>query len=165
MKSTSSCQVVQDSNNPFQVNYSCKEKSENTVGGTNQKQMRVMQEKCKHSNACRIEASRDFFGDSECPGTDDAEMTLWLVYSCNGDSDKSSSHKPTCKPGTGTGTGTDACSAEQSDVEQGEMTQVDIPGCGGWVNIDCNGGCINICKGLRSYIYMYGIRVVHIIIP
>ena len=48
---------------------------------------------------------------------------------------------------------------------KGKKTQVEIPGCGGWVNIDCNGGCINIVKVLRSYIYMYGIRVVHIIIP
>ena len=118
-------------------------------------------DKCKHSNACRIKASREFFGNSECPGTDDAEMTLWLVYSCNGASDKSSSHKPTCNTDTGTGTGTGssseivdgACGGD--DVEQGEMKQIDIPGCGGWITPTCNGGCINIVKVIKLHIISF----------
>ena len=112
-------------------------------------------EKCKHSNACRIEASREFFGNSECPGTDDAEMTLLMVYSCDGGTDKSSSYKPNCKPepepeigGNAGITDNGACTGV--DVKQGEMKQVDIPGCGGWVNLDCTGGCINIVKVLKA---------------
>ena len=137
------------------MNYGCKATSQNKAGGTNQKQMRVMRDKCKHSNACRIEASREFFGNSECPGTDDAEMTLLMVYSCDGGSDKSSSHKPSCKPSDETGGNTSitdngACTGV--DVEQGEMKQLDIPGCGGWVNLDCHGGCLNILKVLKAYI-------------
>ena len=124
--------------------YSCK------VTEVNQEQLELVKKNCKV--ACQIGVSREYFGDSECPGADDAKMSLWLVYSCDGGgTDRTKSGRPTCKPGTGTGTGTDTCSAEQGDVEQGEMTQVDIPGCGGWVNIDCNGGCINIVKVLKSY--------------
>ena len=124
--------------------YSCKEKK-----ATNEKQLALVKKDCQNKEACQIEVTRDFFGNSECPGTDDADMNLWLIYSCNdGGSDKTTSHKPKCK--SGTGTGTDACAS--NDVEQGEMTQVDIPGCGGWVNIDCNGGCINIIKVLKGMV-------------
>ena len=40
------------------------------------------------------------------------------------------------------------------NATQGEMTQVDIRGCGGWAKIDCNGGCINIHKVLNSYLIL-----------
>ena len=116
------------------------------MGGSNPTQMRIVTEKCKHSNECRIEASREFFGNSECPGTVDAEMTLWMVYTCKGGSDMSSSHEPSCKPDGGCG---------GNYVTQGEMKQLDIPGCGGWAKIDCNGGCISIHKVLNSYLILW----------
>ena len=70
---------------------------------------------------------------------DDDEMTLWMVYTCRGFSDKSSIHKPTCNPDGGCG----------ANATQGEMKQLDIPGCGGWAKLDCSGGCINIVKVLK----------------
>ena len=128
------------------MNYGCKLKSQNTVGGSDPTQMELVREKCGHSNACRIEASREFFGNSECPGTDDANMSLWMVYTCKGGSDQTTRHTPNC------GTGGCGVQGTGNDVEQGEMKQVDIPGCGGWVKLDCNGGCINILKVLNSYL-------------
>ena len=92
---------MQNFNNVFKVNYGCEELSQNTVDGSNPTQMQIVREKCKNSDECRIEASREFFG-SECPGTDDAQMTLWLEYTCKGASDESSFHYPTCDNGTTT---------------------------------------------------------------
>ena len=98
-----------------------------------------MKKDCQNKEACQFQASREFFGNSECPGTKDAGMALWLIYSCDGGgSDETTSHNATCSTGS--------C----DDLEQGEMKQVDIPGCGGWVKLDCNGGCINILKVLNS---------------
>ena len=109
------------------------------MGGSNPTQTQIVKDKCKNTNACRIEATREYFGNSECPGTDDDEMTLWMVYTCRGGSNKSSIHKPICNPDGGCG----------ANVTQGEMKQLDIPGCGGWAKIECSGGCINIVKVLK----------------
>ena len=132
--------------------YSCKEKKE-----TDLKQLALVKKDCQNKNACQIEVSREFFGNSECPGTEDADMNLWLIYSCNdGGTDKTTSHKPSCNTGTGTGTGTS--DEEQGtgtgtgtgtctgDEEQGKKNQLDVRGCGGWVNLECKGGCLNIHK-------------------
>ena len=40
--------------------------------------------------------TRVFFGNSECPGSDDAKMNLWLVYFCLGGSDRTTHNKPNC---------------------------------------------------------------------
>ena len=114
--------------------YSCKQKEE-----TNQKQLALVKKDCQNKEACQIKASREFFGNSECPGTEDAEMALWLIYSCDGGgSDKTTSHNGTCSTGS--------C----NELEQGEVKQVEVAGCGGWVKLDCDGGCINILKVLNS---------------
>ena len=121
--------------------YSCKEKNE-----TNQKQLGLVKKNCQNKEACEIEANREFFGNSECPGIEDAEMALWLIYSCNGGgSDKTTIHTPSCN----TGVDNETCAG--NDVEQGRMKQVDVPGCGGWAKITCKGGCINILKVINSY--------------
>ena len=74
------------------MNYGC------TVGASNPTQVELVREQCRNSNACRIEASREIFGNSVCPGTDDAQMTLSMSYTCNkGGGDKSSVHMPICK--------------------------------------------------------------------
>ena len=66
-------------------------------------------------------------------------MALWLIYSCDGGgSDKTTSHNGTCSTGS--------C----NELEQGEVKQVEVAGCGGWVKLDCDGGCINILKVLNS---------------
>ena len=114
--------------------YSCVEKKE-----TNQNQLALVKKQCQNEETCQIEASREFFVDSECSGTKDADMELWLIYSCNGGgSDKTTthvhyicSHRPSCDTGTG------------------KMTQLAVRGCGGWVKLDCCGGSLNIHKVLN----------------
>ena len=117
------------------MNYGC------TVGGSNPTQVELVREKCRKSNACRIEASREIFGNSVCPGTDDAQMTLSMSYTCKtGGGDKSSVHKPTCNPGgnNDTNTAPDVTTAPDTcNGFLGETTQVEIPGCGGWVRFVC----------------------------
>ena len=121
--------------------YSCVEKNE-----PNQEQLALVKKDCQNEETCQINASREFFGNSQCPGTDDAQMLLWLIYSCDGGgSDKTTFHTPKCNNNTG------GCGGKDN-AHQGEMTQVDIPGCGGWAKIDCSGGCINIVKVLNSFI-------------
>ena len=145
--------------------YSC------NASETNQEQFDLVKKDCHGEEAYQIDVSREFFGDDECPDTDDAKMTLWLVYSCDGGgTDQTKSNKlvtdPTSDPCDGsdvtttttltpppptttvtdpdTGTGTGACAGDEGTKEQ-----VDVRGCGGWVNLDCNGGCLNIHKVLK----------------
>ena len=61
--------------------YSC------TAGENNEEQMALVKNSCEKRHGCRIEASREFFGRSECPATGDPNMSLWLVYSCDGGTD------------------------------------------------------------------------------
>ena len=124
--------------------YSC------NASETNQEQFDLVKKDCHGNEACQIDVSREYFGDEECPDTEDAEMTLWLIYSCDGGgTDRTKSNKlvtdPTSDPcDTGTGTGTGACAGNEGTKEQ-----VDVRGCGGWVNLDCNGGCLSIHKVLK----------------
>ena len=99
------------------------------MGGSNPDQLSLISKKCEKTNSCRIEASRDFFGDSECTGTEDAKMSLWLVYSCNrGGTDKTTSYQPEC------------------DDNDGEQKQLDVRGCGAWLKLNCDGGSLDIQK-------------------
>ena len=129
--------------------YSCK------ASGTNQEQFELVKKDCQGKEACQIDVSREFFGDEECPGTDDAKMSLWLIYSCDGGgTDRTKSNKPNCDgtdvtttltpppPTTGNCNGND---------KKGKKKQLDVPGCGGWVAPECNGGCLNIYKVLKDY--------------
>ena len=122
------------------MNYGC------TVGGSNPTQVELVREQCRNSNACRIEANREFFGNSVCPGTDDAQMTLSMSYTCNmAGRDKSSAHIPTCNPGSDNDTTTAPVVTTAPDNttapvittapntcagNEGEVEQVDVPGCG-----------------------------------
>ena len=91
---------------------------------------------CQGKRKCRIKVSRKFFGDSECPGTDDSSMKLWLVYSCHGGTDKTTTNSPNCGHGE--------C---REDVNK---KQLDIPGCGGRADLACPGGCLAIHKVVMS---------------
>ena len=123
--------------------YSCTKKRD-----TNQEQLALVKKDCQNKETCQVDANREFFGNSQCPGTDDEDMLLWLIYSCDGGgSDKTTIHTPKCN-------NTGACGGNDN-ATQGEMTQVDIPGCGGWAKVDCNGGCINIHKVLNSYLILW----------
>ena len=69
--------------------YSCK------VTEVNKEQLELVRKDCKI--ACQIGVSRGYFGDSECPGTDDSKMSLWLTYSCDGGGvDRTKYNKPKC---------------------------------------------------------------------
>ena len=41
--------------------------------------MTLVKKVCQEQERCRIDVTREFFGNSECPGTDDASMKFWLV--------------------------------------------------------------------------------------
>ena len=52
---------------------------------------------CQKREACQVDVSREFFGYEECPQTEDALMSLWLVYSCDGGgTDRTKSKNPKC---------------------------------------------------------------------
>ena len=72
--------------------YSCK------ASGTNEEeQFELVERDCQGKEDCQIEVSREYFGDSECPGTDDAKMSLLLTYSCDGGgTDRTMLFKPKC---------------------------------------------------------------------
>ena len=70
--------------------YSCEAQLNNV------EQLLLVQKFCQYRQNCLIEVSRQFFGNSECPGTDDAGMNLWLSYSCDGGTDLTRIHKPKC---------------------------------------------------------------------
>ena len=106
------------------MSYSCR------AAGNNQKQMTLVKRVCQKKERCRIEVSREFFGDEECRGTNDANMKLLLDYSCNGGTDRTTSHIPDCDGGRCT--------------DPGDKHHLKIPGCGGKANLVCNGGTISI---------------------
>jgi len=62
----------------YKTLYSCKEEAV-----SNQKQLNKVKSLCERKDSCRLEASRDFFGNTECPGAPDRDMALWVSYSCN----------------------------------------------------------------------------------
>ena len=35
--------------------------------------------------------------------------------------------------------------------DPGELKMLEIPGCGGWVDLSCDKGCLNIQKGIKHY--------------
>ena len=124
----------------LKVLYSCSNRDE-----SNRDQFKLVKTTCQGQQACQLDAIREFFGNDECPGTEDAKMTLWLEYSCVGGTDRTTTRAPICngiEPPSGppiTGPGKDPCKG-------GERKQLDVRGCGGWINLDCKGGCLNIRK-------------------
>ena len=114
---------------------------------SNEKQLKLVKKTCQGQQACQLDATRQFFGNDECPGTEDEKMALWLEYSCVGGTDRTTTRAPICngiEPPSGppiTGPGKDPCKG-------GERKQLDVRGCGGWINLDCKGGCLNIRKVL-----------------
>ena len=119
--------------------YSC-EKSDDG----NQDQMDLVKKTCQSEEACRIDASRDFFGDDECPGTEDGKMALWLMYSCVGGTDRTTTRAPKCDD-TEPPSGPPSPSGPPTGPG-GKQKQLDVRGCGGWIYLDCNGGSLKIYK-------------------
>ena len=129
--------------NLLQVLYSCR------AADTNQKQFKVVKKLCQKQEACQIQVTRDFFGNEECPDTDDDYMSLWLVYSCDGGgTDRTKTNKPKCDKSE---VPTTVSPPKQTNnkcfnYDAGKMNQMDLPGCGGSTDIVYNGGCISIHK-------------------
>ena len=119
--------------------YSC-EKSDDG----NQDQLDLVKKTCQSEEACRIDASRDFFGDDECPGTEDGEMALWLMYSCVGGTDRTETKAPKCDD-TEPPSGPPSPSGPPTSPG-GKQKQLDVRGCGGWIYLDCSGGSLKIYK-------------------
>ena len=123
--------------------YSCKESD------GNQEQLKLVRRFCENKEECRIDVSREFFGNFECPQTDAGNMDLRLAYSCaGGGNDATKINAPVCdgdddldKPTPSTGT----CDHD----DPGEKHQLDVPGCSGSIDIVCDGGCIDVHKVLK----------------
>jgi len=58
--------------------YACK-----MVDEPNQEQMKKVKALCDDKESCTVQASRTFFGNTECPDAPDSEMKLWITYSCD----------------------------------------------------------------------------------
>ena len=132
--------------NLLQVLYSCRN------GDSNKEQFELVKKDCQGEEACQIDVSREFFGNEECPDTDDAKMSLWLDYSCDGGgTDQTKSNWPKCD-GSDVTTATTLTPPKPPTTGKcdqfavGKMNQMDLPGCGGSADIVCTDGCINIHK-------------------
>ena len=119
----------------------------------NEEQMSLVREHCEGKEKCRIEVSRQFFGESECPGTDAGGMSLWLIYSCDGGSDLSNTHNPRCDRDGSSATTGGSCNLKNAP---GKKHKLDVPGCGGRIDLHCDGGCIRINKvGAIIHFYLH----------
>merc|ERR1719222_1874817 len=77
MKCTGGCLEI------HKLLYSCKEQNV-----SNEDQLKKVRDLCDKKENCTVEASRELFGNTECPDSPDSEMVMWVVYSCNGGEDK-----------------------------------------------------------------------------
>ena len=76
--------------------YSCE--AADFPNDTKKEQLELVEENCQEKEACQIDVSREYFGDTECPGTEDEKMSLWLTYSCDGGgTDRTTVNNPRCK--------------------------------------------------------------------
>ena len=47
---------------------------------SDEEQLKLVKKTCQGQQACQLDATRQFFGNDECPGTEDEKMALWLEY-------------------------------------------------------------------------------------
>ena len=172
----------------------------------------MLRDICQNRQTCRIDVNKRFFGEEECTGLSDKEMSLWLTYSCDGGSDRSRivrqkcgtapdgetvssssdtgpaaavssprnespeistspsvswhsdptsisstkapeidpvSWEPSSTPDLGPLSNTTSESptkngSPETECGGGKREQLDVKGCGGWINLECVGGCLNI---------------------
>ena len=63
--------------------YSCKMKDASIAN-----QIDIVKELCEEKESCTVQASREVFGNKECPDSPDSKMNLWVTYSCDGGTDR-----------------------------------------------------------------------------
>ena len=115
------------------ASYYCKENAEDNPQHKHQA-MNI----CEDTDECTISASREIFGQSTCAGTPDSDMSLYIVYRYDGGSDSTrltGQHKCSSTPA-----GTGKCEGQ----EEGALVEKDVPGCGGRMELKCEGGCLRI---------------------
>ena len=113
--------------------YSCKEQKV-----SNAEQLQKVKSLCDKEEECSVQASRETFGNKECPDSPDSKMLMWIIYSCDGGEDRTKITGPkTCPTGI-----------EKSCGKEGPMVQHDVVGCGGRIDMKCIGGCLKILKVL-----------------
>ena len=137
--------------------YSCKD-FPNFPNETNREQLELVEENCQEKETCQIDVSREYFNETECRGTEDEKMRLWLTYSCESDgtdeqlgTDRTTTSNNTCDgynqttttPQTTSSTTTTPKTPTPTPPTTPPPTQLCVGG-GGWVNLDCNGGSLSI---------------------
>ena len=75
--------------------YSCKMKEASIDD-----QIDIVKELCEEKESCTVQASREVFGNKECPDSPDSKMNLWVTYSCDGGNDKTKVTGPKRCPST-----------------------------------------------------------------
>ena len=63
--------------------YACKMRAESSA-----EQLEKVSALCGGKEECAVNATRDMFGNKECPGSPDSDMNLWITYSCDGGHDE-----------------------------------------------------------------------------
>ena len=62
--------------------YSCKARDQSEPT-----QLKTVKDLCEDKDICEVTATREMFGDEECPDVPDRDMNLWAIYRCNGGED------------------------------------------------------------------------------
>ena len=75
--------------------YSCKMKDASIAN-----QIDIVKELCEEKESCTVQASREVFGNKECPDSPDSKMNLWVTYSCDGGDDRTKVTGPKRCPST-----------------------------------------------------------------
>ena len=81
--------------------YSCQMRA-----SSDPKHLTIVHRVCGNREACTVEATRETFGDEECPGEAKENMYLWITYRCKGNNfkDKTKVVGPRrCRPSTSSG--------------------------------------------------------------
>ena len=70
--------------------YACKMRAESSA-----EQLEKVSALCGGKEECAVNATRKMFGNKECPGSPDNDMSLWITYSCDGGQDNTRITGPT----------------------------------------------------------------------
>ena len=127
------------------VRYSCEE-----IDAIIPDQFQTVKNKCENKESCKVTANRKTFGNKECPEKSENEMYLWITYRCNGqdveDKSRKTGRRRCPKSPKELISTTPASEGNTRCFKKGLVKQLDVPGCGGQIDLECSGGCIEISK-------------------